>query len=69
MKQYLDFVPDKGIPMSEDVYIECTNCGDISSTKPIGGFRCKCLNVKIDSDFGRLSVKDWSRIKLFEETE
>lgn len=67
MKNYLSFVPNGRLPSGKSVFIECLQCGEIVPTKPDNNTHCKCENVWLDADYGRVVIRDWNLIKVFEE--
>lgn len=65
MRKYLSFDPSKGYPAGENVYYECSLCGNILPSRPEENLACSCFNVVIDIEAGRLSVKDHKNFKAF----
>ncbi len=56
-----------GYPVSENYYYLCNICNVkvFSNTKEFA--RCKCGNITIDIDAGRVSVKDGTKVELLEK--
>jgi len=66
-RTYQSFDPQKGYPAGKDLYYECTKCGDVISSLPADSISCKCRNIHIDVDYGRVAIKDHRLAKLFSE--
>ena len=64
-KIYHSYDPERGYPAGSNLYYECLKCGDIVPSLPIDNIFCSCRNIAIDVDYGRISIKDHSLIKLF----
>lgn len=64
-RQYIQFDPDLGYPAGEDIYYECLRCGDILHCAPPDSVMCKCRNIRIDVDAGRLAVAEVSEMRVF----
>jgi hypothetical protein len=64
-RSYVPFDPRSGYPTGDNLYYECTICGDTLPSLPEDGIGCSCRNIFIDVDAGRMSVRDDSKIKLF----
>lgn len=56
----------RGYPAGEGVRYECARCGDVLESLPEHAVACKCRNVIVDSDAGRVSVKDAAQFRVFE---
>lgn len=56
-----------GYPAGEKIFYECTSCGDVIPSMPVHAMACKCRNVIVDSDAGRISVRDASAFRIFSE--
>ena len=68
MKQYFPLERMKGDhPYGEGVYYECTKCGKAVHANLKGNPHCDCYNIRIDGDWGRLSIKDYNFARLFRE--
>ncbi|MDN7180725.1 hypothetical protein M0D69_22540 [Caballeronia sp. SEWSISQ10-4 2] len=65
-KQYLAFDAATGYPAGSRIRYECANCGGILESLPEHAVACKCRNVIVDSDAGRVSVKDLAQFRIFE---
>lgn len=61
----MTFDPAKGYPASKSIFYECGLCGDYISSQPDISVRCKCRNIVIDADAGRVSVKNEEQFKVF----
>lgn len=67
MKEYLNFDASKGYPTGRDLFYECTICGISIPSHPDVSMGCKCGNIFIDVDYGRVSIKREKEIKIFRE--
>ncbi len=65
IKKYIDFNPNSGYPAGEKVFFECLECGDNMHSLPSDNMMCKCRNIRIDVDYGRISVKDHLKMKAY----
>ena len=65
-RKYISFNPSVGFPAGEKLRYECGICGDTVLSMPINAAACKCYNIIVDADAGRISVKDESKIKAYE---
>ena len=66
-REYHIFNPQKGYPTGRNLYYECMRCGEVIPSIPNDSIICKCRNIAIDVDYGRISIKDHSLIRLFSE--
>ena len=66
-REYLTFDPSKGYPTGTDLYYECLKCGDVIPSMPGHNTHCKCRNIMLDNDYGRLSIGDHSKLRLFRQ--
>jgi hypothetical protein len=64
-KRYISFDPAEGYPTGTDLSYECLNCGESVSSLPSGNTGCRCGNIFIDVDYGRMAVEDDAKIRLF----
>ena len=64
-RKYVSFNPDSGYPAGENMYYECLGCGEVFSSMPDDSVVCSCRNLAIDIDYGRVSVKDHNKLKIF----
>ncbi len=64
-RQYIPLDPDLGYPAGDGIYYECVRCGDILHSAPPDPVTCKCHNIRIDVDAGRLAVAEVSEIRVF----
>lgn len=67
--KYVEFDPEKGYPAGQSLRYECVLCGDTMPSFPSEYVECKCGNLSIDVDAGRLSVENPITIKLYEADE
>jgi hypothetical protein len=54
-----------GYPAAGDLVYQCLRCGVEVPSFPTSNTRCRCGNLSIDVDGGRLSVDHPSELKLF----
>ena len=64
-KFYQGFDESTGYPAGSNLFYECLRCGDVIPSLPNESSHCKCRNVMIDVDYGRVKVQDKSKAKLF----
>ncbi len=67
-KIYLNFDHDAGYPAGDDIYYECLLCGESIPSVPSDHIGCRCGNVVVDVDYGRLSVGDLPHFKIYRKT-
>lgn len=56
----------KGYPAGKDMFYECRLCKIQISSQPKVFQTCECGNISIDIDAGRVTVKDYSKFKIFQ---
>lgn len=56
-----------GYPARDNLFYECSKCGDILPSLPKHSLFCSCRNISIDIDYGRISIKEHNQVKLFSE--
>lgn len=54
-----------GFPAEANIYYECMVCGAVLPSIPNSCIKCKCGNISIDIDYGRVSVIEQEKIKVF----
>lgn len=64
-RNYLDVDFSKGYPAGTDIRYECAVCGDTLPSMPKHSVACKCRNVIVDVDAGRVAVKDSSKFRAY----
>lgn len=64
-RSYLHFDPAAGYPAGNNVYYECLKCGDIIPSQPKDCANCKCRNIMIDVDYGRVKIQYPAQLKVF----
>ncbi|MBN8711692.1 MAG: hypothetical protein BGO12_18290 [Verrucomicrobia bacterium 61-8] len=67
MKKELSFVKNGGLPNTPNKFLECLECTGIVPLFSKENTHCKCNNICLDVDYGRVSIRDWDKIRLFEE--
>jgi len=58
------FDPQQGYPAGDALFYECLNCGTIIPSLPPDSTACRCGNVSLDVDYGRLSIKEHAVARL-----
>lgn len=64
-RNYLNFDFSKGYPAGTGIRYECGVCGSTLPSIPEHSVACKCRNVIVDVDAGRVAVKDNSKLKAY----
>ncbi len=54
----ISFNPAQGYPAGDDLYYECLKCGELIPSFPQDNISCKCANISIDKDYGRMTIWD-----------
>ena len=67
-KHYIDYNPSEGYPIKHDYFYECLRCGDCIPAMPSTNIYCKCRNIMIDVDYGRISIQEHFQVKLYSLT-
>lgn len=62
-RNYLNVDFSKGYPVGADIRYECGVCGGTLPSMPEHSVACKCRNVIVDVDAGRVAVKDGSKFR------
>lgn len=64
-RTYQAYNPAAGYPAGENLFYECTLCGKVTHSLPKESFSCACSNLMIDVDYGRVTIKNHSAVRLF----
>lgn len=64
-KEYLPSSIAKKFPAGPDIYYECLVCGENVSSMPKHSIACKCRNIIVDVDAGRLAVKNLESFEAY----
>jgi hypothetical protein len=64
-RTYHNLDPAAGYPAGGNLFYECERCGDILPSRPEDSTHCKCRNIMIDADYGRIKIQDHPKVKLF----
>lgn len=64
-RKYIDFDANAGYPAGPQIRYECGICGVVLASMPNHAVACKCRNIIVDVDAGRVAVKDGSKLKAF----
>ena len=62
---YFGFSPTSGYPAQDNVYYECLKCGDVVPSRPSDSIHCKCRNIMIDVDYGRIKIQEPAQVRMF----
>jgi hypothetical protein len=54
-----------GYPAGEDIFYECLLCNSSVPSMPRNAAACQCRNVIVDSDAGRVAVKNADRMRAY----
>ncbi len=54
-----------GYPAGSGLFYECKVCGEVVPSLPSDSAHCKCRNIMIDVDYGRIAIQDEAQVKLF----
>lgn len=52
-------------PVGPELYYECTIRGEAVHSMPRDNATCKCFNIMVDLDAGRLTIKSHAYVRLF----
>lgn len=64
-KQYLTIDQSKGYPAGDTIRYECLTCGSVLLSIPVHAEACKCRNIIVDVDTGRITVKDITKFRAY----
>jgi hypothetical protein len=64
-REYRRFDPAESHPVEKNLFYECLACGNTVHSMSKKGSSCKCQNVMIDADSGRIKIRDNAKVKLF----
>jgi hypothetical protein len=67
-RKYINFDPPAGFPAGASIRYECGICADSLPSMPQHAVACKCRNIVVDVDAGRVSVKNLEQMKAYEIT-
>ena len=68
-KKYHTFDPSVGYPAGPNLIFECLKCGESIPSRPSDNVSCKCHNIMIDVDYGRIRIKDYAQVRLYSTAE
>lgn len=66
--RYMQFDPNEGYPVGDNLFYECLSCGETVPSLPPDSTHCRCRNIMIDVDYGRISIQDHSLIRLYSKS-
>lgn len=64
-RSYHNFNPSAGYPAGSNLFYECQRCGEAIPSRPPDSIYCRCRNIMIDVDYGRITIQDHAMVKLF----
>ena len=67
-RTYQAFDRAKQYPASKNLFYECPVCGNAIPSLPKKSVSCKCGNILIDADSGRVEIRDRAKVRLFSLT-
>lgn len=65
-RKYIKFDATKGYPAGERIRYECGICGVTLASMPEYSVPCKCRNIIVDAEAGRVAVKDLAQFRAYE---
>ncbi len=70
MRRPIAFDPLAGYPAGPRIFYECAACGESVRSMPRHDepWVCKCRNISVDGDAGRVSVRDHAQLRVYEAT-
>lgn len=66
---YKTINPNRSYPAGKRVFYECGVCGDVLPSWPDESVHCRCWNIRIDADAGRLAIRDHAHARCFCEQD
>lgn len=63
-EQVITYDLQHGYPTGDNLFYECLACHTIVPSLPPDSTSCRCHNIKIDGDNGRLSIRNQVRTRL-----
>jgi hypothetical protein len=70
MKKYLEIEINVGttrLPSGKNLFYECQICGEEVASAPEYAEVCKCRNIMVDPEAGRMVFSDITEVKVFEK--
>ncbi len=68
-RTYKAIDPDKSYPSGAHAFYQCELCGDVVPSSPKASVHCRCRNIRIDADAGRIAIRDHAHAKFFYEED
>lgn len=65
-RKYIMFDATKGYPAGARVRYECGICGATLASMPDHSTACKCRNIIVDAEAGRVAVKEFAKLLAYE---
>lgn len=65
-RKYIKFDATRGYPAGARVRYECGICGVNLASMPEHSVACKCRNIIVDAEAGRVAVKDLTQLLAYE---
>ncbi len=66
-KEYIKTDFKHGYPSGKNIFYECEICSDVIPSAPVALAQCSCKNIIIDPSFGRIIIREESKIKVFKK--
>ena len=63
-RSYHSFDPSSGYPAGSALFYECLKCGVTVPSLPKESTHCRCRNIMIDAEYGRIKIRDHTRVRL-----
>ena len=64
-RNYVQLDKKAGFPVSKRLFIECMICGEAVKSLPEDSIACKCRNITIDTDAGRVDIEHREHVRFF----
>jgi hypothetical protein len=65
-RKYIKFDISRGYPAGSKIRYECGICGVTLASMPAHSAACKCRNIIVDAEAGRVAVKEPSKFLAYE---
>jgi len=64
-RQYRDFDLSKTYPAEQNLFYECSVCGNAIPSTPRNNVCCACQNIAVDVKSRRIEIRDVAKVRLF----
>ncbi len=65
-RKYMKFDVTKGYPAGRRIRFECCLCGVTLASMPEHSAACKCRNIIVDAESGRVTAKEPNKFLVYE---